>query len=173
MVYVVRHAQSLANQEKVFAGQSLDSPLTTQGIEEFTKFCESIGIKFDLIYASSLGRAIDSAEILRRSCGGEIKTDSRIGELDFGKLAGKTYTPFDTPEMYAQNHIESKESFYERVRSFYLEIAKFNHDLNIVVVAHAGVAKMLLGIANGINYTDYNAYPDINSNQLYELRTSA
>ncbi len=96
---LIRHGQSLANQENEYTGWS-DSPLTAQGIREAKIAGEKLrqtGIVFEHVHTSVLQRAIKTADIVLAELGQEylplIKT-WRLNERHYGALRGlnKDYT---------------------------------------------------------------------------------
>lgn len=50
IVYFVRHGQSQANIDQVFAGSRLDSPLTVRGLEQASPTAQALrGKQFEII----------------------------------------------------------------------------------------------------------------------------
>ena len=171
MIYFVRHAESEANRARIYAGSTIDSHLTGSGAANFRKFSRNNTLIFDKIFVSTLRRSADSGKIFQeeQTYPLTLVKDERLNELDFGRLAGKTYRHFDSPEQYQEFDIEQKHIFYERIKSFYEGIKDKAHSDNIVIVAHAGVGKMLYAIAHQLPYERYNEVPDFNSYELYSL----
>ena len=65
-IVLVRHAETTMISDNRIHGQ-LDAPLTELGITAAKKTAENFrGQKFDAFYASSLGRAMKTAEIIGR-----------------------------------------------------------------------------------------------------------
>ncbi len=61
IVHFIRHAQSLANVDKVIAGQA-DSPLTSTGREQAIAIRPNIPV-YDAVYSSPLQRANGTAQL--------------------------------------------------------------------------------------------------------------
>ena len=173
MLYFLRHAQSIANQSGIYAGGSLDSHLSEEGIQKFSDYVSTNTLKFDIIYVSELSRSIESGKLFANLQKEKINiiSDARINELDFGKLTGHKYISFDTENIYKKFQIESKESFHSRVNSFYKELIKKDlADKNILIVGHSGVGKMLYTIVNSLPYERYNSYQRFDDYEVYLLQ---
>ncbi|MBO1308665.1 histidine phosphatase family protein [Enterococcus sp. 669A] len=86
-VYFTRHGKTMLNTTGRSQGWS-DAPLTPAGIEVAEDVGTGIGdsIKFDKVYTSDSGRAIETAEILLDKAGqkAEINKDKRLREFNFG-----------------------------------------------------------------------------------------
>lgn len=86
-VYFTRHGKTMLNTTGRSQGWS-DAPLTPEGIEVAENVGTGIGdsIKFDKVYTSDSGRAIETAEILLDKAGQkvEINKDKRLREFNFG-----------------------------------------------------------------------------------------
>lgn len=86
-VYFTRHGKTMLNTTGRSQGWS-DAPLTPAGIEVAENVGTGIGdsIKFDKVYTSDSGRAIETAEILLDKAGQkvEINKDKRLREFNFG-----------------------------------------------------------------------------------------
>lgn len=86
-VYFTRHGKTMLNTTGRSQGWS-DAPLTSAGIEVAENVGTGIGdsIKFDKVYTSDSGRAIETAEILLDKAGQkvEINKDKRLREFNFG-----------------------------------------------------------------------------------------
>ena len=173
MLYFLRHAQSLANRDGIYAGAALNSGLTKDGVRKFTEYAGTNTIQFEKLYVSELSRSLNSGKVFSdlQKNDIEIITDSRINELDFGKLTGHRYITFDTQDIYKKYKIESKESFYNRVHSFFGDIqATTKKDENILIVGHSGVGKMLYAIVNDLPYDSYNSLGKFEDYKIYLLK---
>lgn len=90
-IYLLRHGESIANLENVFASRKIDPPLSSTGIVQVSRQVDSIkDIKFDAIYASPLLRAKQTAEIVCRLLGLKFKETENLYEVDVGILDGET-----------------------------------------------------------------------------------
>lgn len=86
-VYFTRHGKTMLNTTGKSQGWS-DAPLTPAGIEVAEDVGTGIGdsIKFDKVYTSDSGRAIETAEIILDKAGqkAKINKDKRLREFNFG-----------------------------------------------------------------------------------------
>ena len=96
-ITLMRHGRSRADDEMVHEGR-YDSPLTDVGRAQVRSRAEEwkrSGVTFDLIVASTLVRASESAEIVGEVLDVAIEHDPDWMELDNGPMAG---LPFDVAE---------------------------------------------------------------------------
>lgn len=95
MIYFMRHGESQANAEGIFAGPSYHAPLTDLGRSQAQHEGVRIknqGITFDRIISSPIERAKETAELLAMAAEcdpGCITYDERLAEYDMGELSGK------------------------------------------------------------------------------------
>jgi probable phosphoglycerate mutase len=85
---VVRHGESAANRQRVFAGQS-DSPLTAAGRAQAEAVADALAREpIARVIASDLSRARDTAEAIARRHGLTVETARALREWDVGELVG-------------------------------------------------------------------------------------
>jgi len=90
-LYITRHGETEYNTEHRVQGQS-DSPLTAYGRAVAARLgCGLSDTKFDYVYSSSAGRALDTTRIIMENMGAEmpINIDDNLCERGFGKLEGR------------------------------------------------------------------------------------
>ena len=88
----LRHGESIGNAESRWQGQS-DYPLTDRGRAQAQALAErwkSEAVKFDLIIASPLVRAKETAEIIAFALGANVEVDSILLERNIGEMEGLT-----------------------------------------------------------------------------------
>jgi len=96
-VVLMRHAQSLWNQENRFTGWA-DPPLTANGIAEARRIgncLNHLGYQFDVAYSSCLQRAIVTLDMLLDNLGQPdipMFDDWRLNERHYGVLQGMNKT---------------------------------------------------------------------------------
>lgn len=90
-IYLIRHAESIANTQGIFQGQSIDSPLSALG----TKQAEALGRRLrktpiDRIYTSPLKRARETTNALvnARSAPIEVIEETALLETNHGQWEG-------------------------------------------------------------------------------------
>lgn len=97
-IYLIRHAESLANTQGRYQGQTYDTPLSILGKQQAKVLGQKLqGIHFDAIFSSPLKRTIETAQVL-----GKPIFTSEILETNHGDWEGKTFaeTKYIWPEMY-------------------------------------------------------------------------
>ncbi len=88
-VFLARHGESEANQQKLISGQ-LDTPLTDKGRKQ-AHWLRDVLLNEPLsaIYASSLSRAIETAKPTAEFHGIQVQVKDQLKEIHFGLLQGK------------------------------------------------------------------------------------
>ena len=154
--YFARHGESTANVDHVAAGWS-DVPLTERGRQQAHDTADEIyktKLKFDKILSSPLSRALDTAKIIAEVIGYPVEKivvlddlkEKTVGCLELGP---PTEVYNKTEEEMAALGGENAEMFRNRVRRVIKEIRQITEsDDNILVVAHAGIYKASVVIAD-------------------------
>ncbi|MCB9808791.1 phosphoglycerate mutase family protein [Candidatus Nomurabacteria bacterium] len=160
MLYFIRHGESKANLDEVFAGAQVDSPLTELGKLQAlnsAKELKELGVVFDRIISSPLIRAVDTAKIIQEEIGfeGNIEIDHRITEYDFGSLTNKKKDKMKLKngEIFFALKAESITSLELRVHSFLDEFRDTSD--NILVSAHGIVIMMARAITEGYDISNF------------------
>ena len=146
-LYIVRHGQTGYNIDNKVCGIS-DVELTSLGKQQAKMASEQLkDISLDMIFASPLQRAHETAKIINENHQLEIKIDSRIQEINFGKFEGIVNN--EEFQYYKQNHglhYPGGESLFQvvhRVYSFLEELENKYPDKNILVVCHGGIVRVI------------------------------
>lgn len=97
-IYLIRHGETEWNASGRFQGR-LDSPLTERGKSQAAacgRRLSSLGVEFDAVFASPLGRTRQTASIIT-SHGGfpETQFDERLAEVSVGSWDGLTQFDID------------------------------------------------------------------------------
>lgn len=144
-VYFMRHGESESNLRNVFAGRQVNSQLTESGISyayERSQVLKEKGLDFGRIYASTLDRSIDTAEIINTRLFNKSKKIIRMREFDeydFGEFTNKDR---DVPhEVFINADIEEFNEFKIRVTKGLCKLAEQNTDS--LLIAHAMVLSMI------------------------------
>ena len=153
-LFMVRHGQTSANIEKVWHG-STDTALTDLGREQARR----LGAHFqtiakpDVIYASPLQRARDTAQAIADAHKLQLALDPRLQEFSLGEWEGIKFDDIETlhgasRHLYGDPHFaapggESQHIVRKRMVEAIDEIIHRHPDETVVVVSH-GTA---LGIA--------------------------
>lgn len=162
-IYLVRHGKIEWEKDKAYIGQ-LDLPLSTEGqlqSEKLHKYFEAISL--DLAFTSPLSRCVNTLNILL----GErpvprLRIDA-FKEIDMGEWDGKTFSEIKEccPGVYEQRGREldifvppAGESFIDlqrRVVPAFKKIIKEKPANNILILAHAGVIRVILADLFGLS----------------------
>ncbi|MGI6612311.1 MAG: histidine phosphatase family protein [Candidatus Nanosyncoccaceae bacterium] len=165
-LYFIRHGESTANRDRVFAGH-WDVDLTDLGEEQAIKAVRQAkldNIQIDTIISSPLKRAYRTAELIALELG--IQPD-RIVVSDYAKeRSGGEKTegvPYEVLNTMTEDQVadffsdgESDESVLERARDL-LEFVMSYGDKNVLVVSHAGIGMRFLSVATGVSI-DFNKF---------------
>ena len=152
---LLRHGQTQWNVESRIQGH-VDSGLTAEGRAQARALAERMAPEsFDLLLASDLGRAMDTARAIAERTGHAIVADPRLRERHFGECQGLTYGELDYryPDLFSSVREvdpdfvvpggESRRQFHDRVKGAFESLAREHEGRRIVVVSHGGVLAML------------------------------
>lgn len=152
-IFLVRHGETYWNLEKRLQGRK-NSKLTTTGkdqawgIARYLRDCE-----VDLIYTSTLGRCLQVARIVAKSLQRPVIKSEDLIEMSFGRLEGnlESKVAFELGQ-YLKNKAnyrfpdgENYDMVYKRVRGTLEDIVTKSHELNILIVGHQAVNRVILG----------------------------
>ncbi|HVS58791.1 MAG TPA: histidine phosphatase family protein [Candidatus Saccharimonadales bacterium] len=145
-LYFVRHGQSQANIDKVFAGH-LDTPLTALGRQQAKAAgAQAALLSIDHIVSSPLVRAHETAIIMAQEIGfpaDNVELNSLLMERNYGSLQGK---PWDIDmDMDGIVDIETVDSILERARLAYEHLQALPYG-TILVVSHGTFAQALRSV---------------------------
>ncbi|BCJ96070.1 phosphoglycerate mutase [Anaerocolumna cellulosilytica] len=154
-VYLIRHGETIWNKAGRFQGCT-DIDLSEDGIKQANHLKEALKHKFDVIYASPLRRAYDTAVILGESNGGLLPIiEDDIKEINFGTWEGFTFHEIKEkyPEEFnAFRSDEGKlmggdltlEKVIIRATEAIRKLVEANQGKKIAIVAHGGIIKAAL-----------------------------
>ena len=163
-LFLLRHGETQFNRENRIQGWR-DSALTERGIAQAKRNGRVLAqliedLKAYRIYASPIGRALDTARLVAFELGldaREIRTDRRLVELSLGHWEGFTWDeiPERFPEDWAARladkwHFqvpggESYQQMAERLASWLAE-----HKSPAIVVSHGAAGRILRGLYLGL-----------------------
>lgn len=155
---LVRHGETDWNLSQRFQGHS-DVPLNQVGCQQAMALANRLANqRTDCIYSSDLQRASTTAKIISNGKI-EIRTDSRLREINFGLWEGLTYHEIkekykdalsaweNDPYQNSPTHGETLEQLVKRVQSMLDKLCEKHKGQNILVVAHGGVLQTLICLA--------------------------
>lgn len=174
-LYVARHGQTQYNAENKICGIT-DLPLTPTGIaqaQSLAQWCKDKGI--EVIIASPLTRAQQTAAQVSAVLGLPVVTDSRITEQNYGIYEGKNRR--DSGFLAAKRQFATRypqgESMLQlagRVYPFLEEIRGKYRDKTVLLVCHGGVCRVIKACFEDMTNEEYANYsPDNAFVAQYEL----
>ncbi|MDR2686748.1 MAG: histidine phosphatase family protein [Oscillospiraceae bacterium] len=147
----LRHGQTDWNAQGLFQGRT-DIPLNEAGRAQARAQAAALlahDPPVDVIYASPLLRARETAEIVQGALGAPIYFDGRLTERCFGSLEGTPIVRGLGEEGLAQHGAESFAELHERVFEFLEEIKAKHPGQCVLVAAHGNVGRMVQYCCNG------------------------
>lgn len=160
-IYLIRHGETDWNKQKLSMGQEADIPLNELGKEQAKKtglYLKKYRLnkQFDCIYASSMKRAKETAEIIKDIIGFEknIIYEDKLKEAKIGKFSG---IPKDDPIFKKYNQREKEELPKDPIEK-YIHKGKINErlsqELDIGDESESEVENRALSIFNEILKSD-------------------
>ncbi len=160
-LWLVRHGETTTNAAGLFTG-TVDAPLTVLGRLQAQDAGRAIaGAAFDLGFASSLVRSIETLELMARA--GDLVLpqtvqDARLVERSFGTLERTPIRPRD-PRLavdltLAPSGGESYITMTRRCLSFLLDLrclaAHLRRPLTVIICSHTGPMRVITAILDEI-----------------------
>ena len=153
-LYLLRHAQSEANQRGILAGPDNTINLSEKGRKQSLKISKHLqAIAFQQIYSSPISRCLQTIQpLIKGRPNIEIVQEIKIQEMDYGQWNGKDLKILSkkrdwqriqsAPSKFTFPDGESFNQLRRRVTLFLSQIA--DKDGPILVVSHGDVIKMML-----------------------------
>jgi broad specificity phosphatase PhoE len=166
---MIRHGETDANKNFIVQGR-MDNPLNQNGIEQAEKtglYLKNHNEHFDLIVASPLKRAYDTAKIICKTLSEKklVLTHSGFTERNFGDFDGKKIDAEYSHKVLNDEipHMEKNEELETRIFTALNELCTRYPDKKILIVAHSHVIKaVLVNLVSEFNYTSYLSNCSIN-----------
>ena len=160
---VARHGQTQWNVDKRICGRT-DLPLTEVGLAQAEVLAENaVGCNIDVIIASPMIRAQQTAAAVSRKIGIPVMTDDRLIEQDYGEYEGKdrlTQAFVDNKRQFAKRCPggESTLQLGYRVYSFLEELKGKYTDQTVLVVCHGGIMRVIRSYFEDMSNEEYANY---------------
>lgn len=151
-LYIIRHGEAVCNVEPVAYGPKTCPGLTERGHQQVARLAERLStgeIKADVLYASTIARARETAGPVAEALGLPIQWDDELHERRPGEeIEGLTWQEVEErygPYMHDQpfdERIPGGESwgrFLVRACTALDHVVRANEGKTIVVVAHGGI----------------------------------
>jgi broad specificity phosphatase PhoE len=155
-ILLVRHGETEWNASEVFRGQA-DVPLNANGIKQAQLLGKYLkGKRIDVVYSSPLKRAVKTAEAIAAQFSLEINIAPALIDMNYGDWQGLPATDvkrkfpdiyqawLDTPEKVKIPGGDSLEDVKNRAFPFLEETVAKHAGMNIAMVSHRVVHKVLI-----------------------------
>nr|WP_240544548.1 histidine phosphatase family protein [Exiguobacterium algae] len=169
---LVRHGQTDWNRQEIIQGRE-DNPLNALGrrqAEESAAFLSQE--EWDVIVASPLSRAVDTASYIAEACGMDnegIVLDERFIEREFGYASGKPvkgiYEAVQADDRERIPGLESEDEMRSRVLEGMQHLVETHPGKRIIVVCHSHAIKAALSAVDE-TYTFRHAMRNACSNYI-------
>jgi 2,3-bisphosphoglycerate-dependent phosphoglycerate mutase len=168
---LVRHGETDWNRDGRWQGHS-DTHLNDAGRQQARRVARELG-HVDVVYASDLARARETAEIVAAALGLPVQLDARLRERSFGAWEGLTAAEIEvafsdahgrwlTGDGAGADDAEPFATFGERVTSFLTDVLEQHPGETVLVVAHGGSIRVIHALASGLDYVrDHRAIPGV------------
>lgn len=159
-IYIIRHGETVFNQEHKIQGSGLDSPLSVKGEEQALNLKKRLlkdNFICDLIFSSPLGRAYETATLVTSFLNQEIIKDDTLKEINCGKLEGQSISSIDSEKLYKLRTDpeekypdgESVMDVMERARLF-LKKLKNSSAEKVLIFSHGNFTRCFITAATGM-----------------------
>ncbi len=155
-IYLVRHGQTVWNEEGKLCGSS-DVPLSDEGLLQAQKLAARMkGVNLSAVYSSPLLRARQTAEAIASHHNLEVQIERDLSEIDYGDWEGLKVADAmekfpelerlrrEDPMKFVAPNGEPMKNFAERVIAAIQKITSKHPSETICVVAHQTVNRFIL-----------------------------
>ncbi|MCL2639148.1 MAG: histidine phosphatase family protein [Oscillospiraceae bacterium] len=161
VLYVVRHGETDFNEQGRYCG-STDIPLNENGIKQAKQLAEKLTtVNLDIIVASSLTRAKQTAEIINEGINIPLILSDEFWERNMGDYEGLSREEIELnhPDMWeklddASTSGEAFSEFEKRIINALKKLENNYPDKNVLLVAHGGVAMAINRHYNNLTYEE-------------------
>ena len=173
-ILLARHGESDWNVERRWQGHA-DRPLTELGRTQARELAQRLAhTDLDAIYSSDLRRAQETAEVVGRAQGLEVRTIPGLREVDVGSWSGLTRAEAEQryPEAYRRWLVgeegwddgETYEELSDRVLAAVWEITAAHPGERVLVVGHGGSIRAIHAAALGVDIHAYRRLQRVEPN---------
>ena len=166
-IYLVRHGATALAEEDRFAGAS-EVPLSDEGRRQVEALAERLhGDTLDAVYASPLGRTIETARVIGAPHGLELRQEPDLREIDYGRWEGLTRDEVERdfaeeydawqedPLTVAPEGGESGLQVLARALPVMRRIVQQHRHRSVLVVSHKGTNRLLVSSLLGFDARGY------------------
>lgn len=153
---LLRHGRTDLNRRQLLQGAS-DLPLDDQGRRQAVEAGEYLRRHWNIDRVLSSPRRRAQETVALAGFGGEVTTEDRLAEMDYGELegtpvpvvSGELFDAWSTDPAYAPVGGESLEAVYERSVAAAREIMAASANQTVLVCSHANPIKAIVSWALG------------------------
>jgi len=163
-IYLVRHGVTEWNQTLRYQGQT-DVPLCEYGRRQAASLAARLAgrVAVDAFYTSDLSRAVETAAIVAAPHGLPVRRTAAFREINFGRWEGLTALEvrerfgdvyrewLDHPLAVRPPDGETYAEVAERARLGVAQVVARHPGRNVVLVAHGGAIRCIIGTALGMD----------------------
>ena len=166
-VYMVRHGATVLSAEDRFAGMT-DVPLSDLGREQVGRLAERLsGARIAAVYASPMGRTMETARILAAPHGLEVQPRDGLREISHGhweemkredveRLYPEEYARWEAdPFSFAPQGGESGLAVTARAMPALLEIVAAHPGEHVLIASHKATIRLLVSSLLGFDARTY------------------
>ena len=168
IIYLLRHAQSVANTKGILAGQDDSVELSKVGFKQAESLVSYLSaIKFSKVYSSPLTRCIQTiAPFMEKNSKIDFQIDNRVIEMNYGKWSGRKLAVLSRDPKWksVQNNpagftFPQGESFKSMRRRVDLVLADLKKEKGpILVVTHGDIIKMAITSSLGLPINRFQSF---------------
>ena len=168
IIYLLRHAQSVANTKGILAGQDDSVELSKVGFKQAESLVSYLSaIKFSKVYSSPLTRCIQTiAPFMEKNSKIDFQIDNRVIEMNYGKWSGRKLAVLskDSKWKSVQNNpagftFPQGESFKSMRRRIDLALTNLKKEKGpILVVTHGDIIKMAITSSLGLPINRFQSF---------------
>lgn len=168
-IFILRHAESEKNVQKVYDNSLDEFGLTEEGKKSAHITAERLRREgIDILFSSPVRRAKETADIIAGLLDVEVQVAEELREIDSGEWEGKTIGGVELGEAYTKREALSDEEYYEypygvtgesladverRSATFVKKVIRENPGKKITFVSHQGVNISILKALKGWDET--------------------
>src|SRR5216110_3102572 len=166
-IFMVRHGVTVLSAEDRFAGAT-DVALSDKGREQTRRLAERLSDeKIVAVYASPLGRTVETAQILAAPHKLEVETRDGLREISHGRWEQMTRREVEKqfpeeaaewekdPYTFAPSGGESGLAVTARALPVLVELVRSHRDQKVIIVSHKATIRLLLSSLLGFDPRRY------------------
>jgi probable phosphoglycerate mutase len=166
-IFLIRHGATVLTAEDRFAGAT-DVQLSDEGREQARRLGERLSTeKVTAVYASPLGRTVETASIIARPHGLEVVRRDGLREISHGRWEQMTRREVEEkypeeaaaweedPYTFAPEGGESGLAVTARALPVLLEIVRSHRDGTVAIISHKATIRLLLSSLLGFDPRRY------------------